>query len=435
MSRTVVVLGRNYTARLGMIRAAGTAGCSVIAVHVENWANKEEYDRESRFISGYYKVQEDDPQQITACLKKIAAEHGAGDAADKLVILPTDDNAASFIDMHQEDLADGYLFPHVIADAAAAGADAEGAKALTAGAAVRCMDKGWQKDLAEAAGLKCAKGWTLTFDGQNYAVPEDITFPCFIKPQTSIKGVKKIMKKCTDRAELEAHLESVAALQRGTGDRWELLAEQFIEIGREFDLPGFANGEHVLFPVFLEKGILHRGVTGTATLHDAGEFPEAHEALLKMAAGLHFTGLIDVELFESGGEIYFNELNMRFGASGYGLTGYGINLPGLLIRTLAAQAKGQADYAPEQDETFMRECGELLPVTEKTFASEKVILQEYRAGVISWNKYKEIIDGADFNFIRNADDPAPFEKYERESASLHRSLAVKRVIKKLIGKK
>ena len=46
-------------------------------------------------------------------------------------------------------------------------------------------------------------------------------------------------------------------------------------------------------------------------------------------AATKLTGIFDIELFESHGDFYLNEVNLRYGAAGYAVTAMGINLPGI----------------------------------------------------------------------------------------------------------
>ena len=148
MKTTAVVLGRNYTSRLGMIRAAGMQDCDVIVVRTANRANTEEYDRASRYVRGYHAVDEQEKDRLLEVLMGLEPCSGG---SGKMVLLPTDDVAASFVDTHLNELMTKFHCPHVI-----------GADPLE-GAAVRFMDKRFQKGLAAEAGLKSAKGWTLEF--------------------------------------------------------------------------------------------------------------------------------------------------------------------------------------------------------------------------------------------------------------------------------
>ena len=82
--------------------------------------------------------------------------------------------------------------------------------------------------------------------------------------------------------------------------------------------------------------------------------------LIKFVASLNYEGLYDVDLIETAdGKMYFVELNMRFGASGYAVTQSGVNLPGMF-----------ADYMllnkPIDMNVVLEDAG-------KTFINEKIM--------------------------------------------------------------
>ena len=54
MAERVVVIGRNYTSRLGMIRAAGMAGYDVTVIRTVNAANREAFDEKSKYVKAYF---------------------------------------------------------------------------------------------------------------------------------------------------------------------------------------------------------------------------------------------------------------------------------------------------------------------------------------------------------------------------------------------
>lgn len=394
-----IVIGRNYTSRLGMIRAAGLAGCDVFVINTEKKAETSStvFDYSSKYVRKTFAAPEPDEERL---VKTILGQ--CPDGNEKAVLLPTDDYAAAVIDRNQERLRESFLFPN-----------AEG----KTGEAVRLMDKDVQKKLAEESGLNAAKGWSLTFDGGGFSIPEDMIYPCFVKAQTSFRGSKFYMRKCGSAAELQKHLEEVAQDLKKRGQSAELLIEQFIEIEKEYDIPGFTNGEEAVIPLFIEKGVIHLGVTGTGKLVDSDDFPDLKEKLETFIKKLKFTGLVDIELYESRGQIYFNELNMRFGATGFAMTGTGINMPGMLIRTL------------KNEEPAIRY--DKAGAVGKRFASEKVIYQEFRDDKISWKEYQSCIDGADFNFIRNADDPGPYREFD----AFIRKFKMKKTIKGFLHRK
>ena len=385
----VIVLGRNYTSRLGMIRAAGLAGCKVAVIKTDKKkrtaSRKGIIDGSSKSVKKYYCCKEPDDKGIISLLLK---EYG--NQNPKAILIPTDDYTASLIDLNTDILKEHFLFPNV---------------KLQQGQAVRFMDKKVQKQLVREAGLNVAKGWTAVFDKGVYRIPDDVSFPCFIKPNVSMLGDKHFMQRCEDLESLKEALDQVA--ERLDCD---VLIEEYIDIEKEYDIPGLALGEKILLPGIIEKGIIYLGVTGTGVISPWEDGSEIREKLSSFLSTLDFTGLIDVELYESHGKIYFNELNMRFGASGYALTRNGINLPKHLIRNMSGDATELHDS-----------------VKRASFASEKVCFQEYINGEITWKEFRRIISSADYSFIENNEDPLPGIAFKIQSEMVRCRKLVKRI--------
>jgi len=390
----VVVLGRNYTSRLGMIRAAGQAGCKVAVLRTDR--HDDNIDRFSKYVVQYFQVPQPDAEGIIQLLLR---EFGGREK--KVVLLPTDDYTASVIDQNQERLRDAFFYPNI---------------GHEPGKVVHYMDKGIQKEMARKAGLDVAKGWTARWHDGKYVVPEKVDFPCFIKPELSIRGTKQSMRKCASGKELE---ETLGAIKGDEGA--PVLIEQFIEIEKEYDIPGLALGETVILPGIIEKGEIFLGVTATGTMRPMEKYGGLGERLKQFIRQFHFWGLIDIELLESKGTIYFNELNLRFGASGFAMTGIGVNLPELLIKAFVDGEYGESLEAKNID----------VKVEEYTFASEKVMMQKFAFRQLSHAEYKKILGNADFAFVRQETDPRPY----REFRKMERWLAFKMCIKRLLGRR
>jgi len=375
--RLAVVMGRNYTSRLGMIRAAGEAGCDVAVIQTDRDAKKgkKPVDSFSKYITaGYYLSPQPDTGHLVSLLLSAFSKH-----EPKPILLPTDDYTASTVDLNIEVLKEHFLLPGI-----------QGQQ----GKVVEYMDKAKQKELARKAGFDVAEGWTATWLNGSYVIPEDVKFPCFIKPEVSFKGAgKQNMQRCDNRAQL------VEALSRIDGrEDYPILIEQFIDIEGEYDIPGLALDERIVVPGIIRKSEVYLGVTASGTLLPMEGFPQVRERIERFMAQLGFTGLIDIELLESGGAYYFNELNLRFGASGFAMTGSGINLPGMLIGHLCG------DDIPE----------EIHLAGQKTFASEKVLLQEVSGGKLTLEEYRRQISNADFAFVEWANDPGPYRAFRRD---------------------
>lgn len=399
MDTKVIVLGRNFTSRLGMIRAAGIAGYQVIVIKTQSSDSykKEKIDQNSKYVCGYYCAPEPNEDELISVLKEKCVNKST-----KNIIIPTDDYTASVIDRRQKELENDFLFPHI---------DHE------PGAVVRYMNKELQKELAKKAGLNVAKGWNAKFDGNKFLIPEDVIFPCFVKPRISFEGSKFYMKRCDSREELERHLDAIASDLAKKGKKTDLLIEEFIKIEKEYAVLGYCDEERVILPDIIEASFMHRGgVTAKGIISDLSTFPELGNKLKQFVSGFHFCGLFDIDLYLCNGTIYFCEMNFRFGASGYAVTNSGINLPGHMINYFLNRDTGTQGIP-------------VIPT--KTFASEKVCYQEYHDRVLDWKSFRSIIKDSDFSFIKNADDPEPGKVFWRRMHQFH----IKRIIKDLMHRK
>lgn len=375
--RLAIVMGRNYTSRLGMIRAAGAAGCDVAVIQTDRdgGKSKKPVDAFSRYVSaGYFRSPQPDTGHLVALLLGKFGQY-----EPMPVLLPTDDYTASAVDQNLEALKARFLLPGIRGEQ---------------GRVVDCMDKAMQKALARNAGFDVAKGWTATWSNGRYAIPEGVEFPCFIKPEISFMGAgKQNMQRCDTWEQLEKALSGF----EGRED-YPILIEQYIDIDHEYDIPGLALDQRIVLPGIIQKKEIFWGVTASGTMLPMADFPQIRDKIERFMRQFGFTGLIDIELLESGGVYYFNELNLRFGASGFAMTGSGVNLPGAFINHL---------------------CGAPLPdalalAGRRTFASEKVLLQAYTGGKLGGREYRTQLDRADFTFIADDTDPEPYRAFRRD---------------------
>ncbi len=392
----VIVLGRNYSSRLGMIRAAGMAGYKVAVIKTDKKkktaGKKDPIDLSSRYVKKYFCIKEpDDEGLIKLLLNEFSGEE------TKPVLLPTDDYTASVIDENSDALSKHFLFPNVL---------------YAKGGLVHFMDKAVQKKLAIAGGMNVASGWTAVYNGSRYEVPEDVIYPCFIKPNVSFKGDKHFMQKCCSKEELSAALEKVSA--RLTSD---VLIEQYIDIKKEYAVLGCADGSKVIIPAVITTDSMYKGVTATGSIRPLSEYGDLGDRLKKIIGAIGFTGLFDIDLYESeDGTVYFNEINMRFGASGYAVTQMGVNLPEMFIDRVTKQEK-TANEAAEIPESA-------------TFANEKVCYQKFISGRFDKKEFKRALAEASFRFIKCADDMGPYRAFKRKMVRDRIKKAAGRVLRR-----
>ena len=380
MKQRVVVIGRNYTSRLGMIRAVGMAGYDVTVIRTHGLPSTKEIDGYSKYVKEYLFAKEPNRDELISLLLTLKSSY------EKTIIIPVDDYAASTIDEHVDLLKSDFLFPSI---------------KLEQGAVNRLMDKNLQKQLARQTGLSVSEGWVVDIKNHSYTLPSDIVYPVFPKPQISFRGNKRCMRKCSNELALRSVLNEVAC-QRDC----PMLLERYIEIDKEYALLGVSNGEDVVIPAMIQmlesgKGP-HHGVTLRGRILPSHTQEGFINQLKQFVQKLHFKGLFDIDVYESGGVFYFNELNLRFGASGYAITASGINLPKFFLDSLKGVRWNLAD----------------LSVKETYFVNEKVAYDDYFNGYLSLADYKKRVSQSDIKFIESAEDNGPFKEFKLRSFSI-----------------
>lgn len=393
MKQRVIVIGRNYTSRLGMIRAVGTAGYDVIVIKTNGLPGSKDIDAYSKYVKEYLYAKEPNRDELISVLLTTKSDKG------KVVIIPVDDFAASTIDDNLDLLKGDFLFPNIN---------------MEQGAINRLMDKNFQKQLARQAGLNVAEGWVVNVVDNTYTLPSDIIYPVFPKPQISFKGNKRCMRKCNNEVELRSVLDEVAS-QRDCS----MLLEQYIEIEKEYGVLGFCSHDRIETPGLVEKTLIgegaHKGVTKVGVVTPLVKKRDLYECIQNFLKLTNLTGLCDIDLYEHNGMIFFNELNLRFGAFGYSIICAGVNLPKLMIDYLLHYTFSGIQY-------------EMSP--KIVCLSEKVNYDDYYNGFYGKKMYEQINEMADKTFLKSEDDPMPYNVFMSRSFSYKRKIS--RAIKLLI---
>jgi len=400
----VLVAGRNWCSNLCMARSLAEGGFEVEILRIVQrrpgdnnllkWLKPEKYSnnvkafhflnsrRSSRRIVNRLKTIAD-PDWIQKT--RAAEEKGMGrfmiPPEKRMLIIPADDLVAHTIDLYYDELSDYYLMPNV---------NGEG------GHIADLMQKDIQKQLAREAGLPVLNSCVITSATREFVIPDTVSYPCFIKPNVSRNSAKSAMKRCDSEEEL---LETLRE-RKENGKSFELLVEDFVEIKRELSYLGLSTTEGVTCPGYFEAVVegegSHRGVAMLGRLLPVEEAQPLMGEVVKFIESLGFNGLFDVDLVETkDGKIYFVELNMRYGASGYALTKGGANLPAMF-----------ADYmfngTPIDKECRINNAGQ-------TFTSEKVLIDEYREGLIEMEDIDRLMKEADIHFLMSDTDPKPYK--------------------------
>lgn len=399
--QNVIVLGRNYTSILGMVRALGDEfDITVIKVVGEVPSVKDIKSFVKRIICGqspelyskyikeyFYTIEPNREDLIHLLLSKFE------NLEKKIILMPTDDYSASTIDLYQDVLKDKFLFPSVL---------------NKQGEIVKLMNKDYQKQIARENNLLCPDGFIV--DDKTEKLPKDIKYPVFTKPQISFKGSKKLMKKCLDNDQLSDILKDAKR------NSCPVLVEQFINIEKEYAVLGYCYNGNVLMPGIIQMkksgNGSHKGVTMIGDVKKFDVTSEIYIKLQKFIKSLQFNGLFDIDLYENDGKIYFNELNLRFGASGYAITSLGTNLPKMFIYSLLGKNVDKLNISL---------------ISEKEFVNEKVAFEDYEANFLSWNEYKNIINNNSLKFVLSDDDIKPYKKFKKKERYIRFMKSIKRI--------
>lgn len=382
----VMVSGRNYCSNLTMARSLGKAGYEVEVLRIyqvrpkrRNIMKQLKPDAYSDYVKGYYEcVSRRRSRRIVNRLIKLA------DPDRKMLLIPADDLVAYIADHYYDVLSEYYLIPNINE---------------TPDRICKLMSKEAQKDLAIKANLPVINSCVITAYKGVFDIPESVTYPCFIKPNISKNSSKSRMRKCDSEEELVEALTEFSQKKQ-----IEMLVEDFVDIKKEYSILGVSTRDGVIGPGFFvaEEGGQqeHRGVAVVGKTLPTSEYQELIDSILKFIESLDFNGLYDVDLIETtDGKMYFVELNMRFGASGYAFTECGVNLPGMFADYMIKGKKLNLDCKVEE--------------TGKTFVSEKVLIEEYMKNRLSKEKLNEYLESVDIHFIMDDEDTKAYKHFKK----------------------
>lgn len=370
-----IVFGRNYTSRLTMIRAIGLAGCDVVDVqlfHGKEVIRKELIDSCSKFVIKTYMIDENDFDEYIKIID------GYRDYDGRVVLLPTDDHSAAALDFNYENLKSRFILPNVH---------------HKQGELVKLMDKEFQKTIASKVGIPIAKGWVCEFIDDHYNIPSDITYPCFTKPQQSYFNAMKIyMKKCNNLQDLENALNAMSKINHNN-----VLVEQYISIEKEYGVLGVAYEGKSIIPSIIHKEKDYLGVTAVGKISPISQVNGLQEKIQNFISATGINGLFDIDMYESEGTIYFNELNCRFGAGGFAVINSVANLVDIFYQLSINKTKNIDDYQ--------------VNTNIGRFASEKVCKQMLLNRIITLFEYKRIMKEVDFSFLKQDYDIEPYNVF------------------------
>ncbi len=369
-----IVMGRLYTTRLTLVRAAGMVGCDVVLIQTQEKGYYLKTDSSSKYVTACHHCPEPDDKALVELILSYA------DKGRKVVLLPADDWVASVLDIHYDLLSKCCLLPNVC---------------QKQGGILRLMDKDFQKAIARKIGARVAYGWLCQEEDGEYMIPDGITYPCFTKPQESYpRPLKYLQKRCDNEKELRAVLQRIPQ-----GSHKTLLVEEYVEIEKEYGVQGATFEGRAVAPAVVAKDSSRQGITATGKILPIKNMPELKKQVDAFLKETGMTGIFDIEFFESKGRLYFNEFNVRLGANGFALT-YGVsNVPGLYVKYMLGESDGMY-VGPTEFEI-------------KSFASEKVLRDFIYDRIMSVKEFKNVVKNSDILCLKNEEDNKPFKEFSK----------------------
>ena len=396
----VVIIGHGYTSRLAVIRSVAQIDCEITVIVMTGYKKDGKtlnktlpIDCHSKFVDHVLFCKNDAEELVTLLLNECV------DKNRKNVIFPDSDFAASAIDSNLNRLKDFFLFPHI------------GNKQ---GAVVDWMNKEKQKELARTVGLNVVNSISIKMEGQDIQIPTSIHYPCFTKTRSYTIGTKHTLKRCDNEKELRDFISSLSCWFNHT-----LLVEDFKEIEHEYAALGFSDGKEVVIPgivyiLSMAHGN-HYGVACKGEVAPVTGFEELISKFKDFVLKIGFVGVFDIDFFQSHGEFFFSELNLRIGGSCYAITKAGVNLPGMFVKYLNGDSIG----------------GMKKEITSRaTYVDERMLTDDWIHNYITTKSFYDTINSATISFIKDEEDPRPYRSFVR----FVKTKRIKRFIKKTLLK-
>ncbi|MBR5736508.1 MAG: ATP-grasp domain-containing protein [Bacteroidales bacterium] len=404
MKQKVVIIGQGFTGRLSIVRSVAELECDVtliVLTHRDKASGclieDKPIDAYSKYVNRTIYCETYNAEMLVEILLTKCVNPN-----QKSFIFPDNDFSAAAIDNSLDLLKEHFYCPNIN--------DEQGAIA-------EWMNKVRQKKLAQEVGLNVAKTNVIEIDEGIYIIPDKIEYPCFVKPLASIIGGKYGLKKCNNKEELDRHLKRLPTLNERYRNI-KLLVEDFKTIDKEFAVLGFSDGKQVVVPGVIQILHLAHGthfgvaVQGKISTVDDICLIEKFSELIKR---IGFVGIFDIDYYESDGIIYFGEINMRFGGSGYAYTKTGVNLPALMIKSFLGQTIEGINCAVTQTATFF---------------NERMAIDDWYNGYLSTKDYYRLRNTSQIRFIEDENDPQPQKVFVKE----FRKKLIRKTIKLIFGR-
>ncbi len=340
----VLVVGGDHQNTLGVIEALGQKGvCSYVVIYP---SVPDSFVLASKYVKdGWICSSEEDV--INTILLEMPCK------SERMVSIACSDDTANILDSHYNELKNALVIPTI----------------KDAGRLIDWTDKETMIKAAKELGITTPESWLIN----STSIPNNIIYPCIIKPITSVKHGKKGFAKCNEESELQAYLDT-----KPEGEPVQI--QQFVEKDFEFQFIGCSlnSGEEVIIPgrTHIEKTTDFNNLVFLRYDRYDLSFNKIVNDSKKFVKKTGYSGLFSIEYMRGkDGKDYFLEMNYRNDGNGISVTSSGTNLP-YIWYLYASGGDYQAELANSEVKTtyMMPEISFLMSVL-----SGEIPFKEWRA--------------------------------------------------------
>lgn len=299
LKNKVILIGGNHHNGLGLARSFGVNGINPYGVIVGEGA-EHGFVRKSKYWAKTWAIKSDD-EIVEFLLNAFQNEK------EKPVVIPYSDGAAEEIDLNLDRLKEHFLLPSIGGQQ---------------GKIAELMDKQKQVEFAQTYGIPMAKSCVV--DLNDIRLPEDMIYPCIVKPVVSAEGEKSDIRKCDTETQTVAYLQEL----REKGYH-RFLVQEYLIYDTEYLMVGSISGQNQCW--FNSKKIRVWPVVGGSSsclqVTSENNVQEFFDEVRNAFGQVGYDGIFDVDALRVGEKIYLNEINWRNSGTIYSVFGSKVYYP------------------------------------------------------------------------------------------------------------
>lgn len=299
LKNKVILIGGNHHNGLGLARSFGVNGIKPYGVIVGEGA-EHGFVRKSKYWAKTWVIKSDD-EIVEFLLNAFQNEK------EKPVVIPYSDGAAEKIDLNLDRLKEHFLLPSIGGQQ---------------GKIAELMDKQKQVEFAQTYGIPMAKSCVV--DLSDIRLPEDMIYPCIVKPVVSAEGEKSDIRKCDTETQTVAYLQELR--QKGYH---RFLVQEYLNYDTEYLMVGSISGQNQCW-VNSKKIRVWPVVGGSSSclqVTNQKNVSDFFESVRYAFQQITYDGFYDVDVLQVNGKLYLNEVNWRNSGTIYSVLGSKVYYP------------------------------------------------------------------------------------------------------------